>query len=285
MGHQLFDELIGTPPPPQVDVEDIVRRERRASSVRLIGGPLAALLALVVGVGVAVRDQGPGPAPGPPLAAPTPTAADTGFRLVFDTDESAEASASRLSAEFEAALREVVPGSTWFWIPDHVGEARKPDGRPPVFTHHGRDDMVSGGSGVSYRGRRGPLGVSISPDVFESKPTDRPGDPFKRDEPAGHHWPCELPAGYPGDQRYDRVCVEGTTPGGLRMKTETLTGKRGGSVQHIVTIQLPGNRVFNASVSNMVGVDEQAVAAQPEPPLSAEQLSALAVRVAERIRA
>ncbi|PYC66891.1 hypothetical protein C7C45_23680 [Micromonospora arborensis] len=273
MGHQLFDELIGTPPPPQVDVEGIVRRERRAGSVRLIGGPVAALLALLVGVGVAVHDQEPGPAPGPPLAAPTPTAADPGFRLVFDTDESAEASASRLSAEFDAALREVAAGSTWFWIPDHVGEARTPDGRPPVFTHHGRDDMVSGGSGVSYRGRRGPLGVSISPDVIGPN------------EPAGYHWPCELPAGYPGDQRYQRVCVEGTTPGGLRTKAETLTGKRDGSVQHIVTIQLPGNRVFNASVSNMVGVDEQAVAAQPEPPLSAEQLRALAVRVAERIRA
>ncbi|MGC4746793.1 hypothetical protein ACLQ28_14170 [Micromonospora sp. DT201] len=282
MGHQLFDELIGTPPPPQVDVEGIVRRERRAGSVRLIGGPLAAVLALMVGVGVAVRDQEPGPAPGPPLAAPTPTAADPGFRLVFDTDESAEASARRLSAEFEAALREVVPGSTWFWIPDHVGEARQPDGRPPVFSNHGRDDLVSGGSGVSYRGRKGPLGVSISPDVSESGPAGRPGDPF---DPAGYHWPCELPAGYPGDERYDRVCVEGTTPAGLRMKTETLTGKRDGSVQHIVTIQLPGNRVFNASVSNMVGVDEQAVAAQPEPPLSAEQLRDVSVRVAERIRA
>ncbi|MBM7489319.1 hypothetical protein JOD64_000541 [Micromonospora luteifusca] len=285
MGHQLFDELIGTPPAPRVDVERIVRRERRAGSVRLIGGPLAALLALVVGVGVAVRDQDPGPAPGPPLAAPTPTATDTGFRLVFDTDESAEASANRLSTEFEAALREVAPGSTWFWIPDHVDEARKPDGRPPVFTHHGRDDMVSGGSGVSYQGRKGPLGVSISPDVFESEPAGRPGDSVEPAGPAGYHWPCELPAGHLGDQRYHRVCAEGTTPGGLRMKAETLTGKRDGSVQHIVTIKLPGNRAFSASVSNMLGVDEQAVAAQPEPPLSAEQVRAVAVRVAERIRA
>ncbi|MEH1164164.1 hypothetical protein V6V47_02110 [Micromonospora sp. CPCC 205539] len=281
MGHQLFDELIGTPPPPRVDVEGIVRRERRAGGVRLIGGPLAVVLALTVGVGVAVHDQGPGPTPAPPLTAPTSTAADPGFRLVFDTDESAEASARRLSAEFNAALRAVAPGSTWFWIPDFVGEARKPDGRPPVFTHHGRDDMVSGGSGVSYQGRKGPLAVSISPDVVEPGPSGRPGDPF---EPAGYHWPCELPAGY-GDARYHRVCVEGATPGGLRMKTETLTGKRNGSVQHIVSIQLPGNRAFNASVSNMVGVDEQAVAAQPEPPLSAEQLKALATRVAERIRA
>ncbi|MGC4868466.1 hypothetical protein ACLQ3B_23875 [Micromonospora sp. DT53] len=209
---------------------------------------------------------------------PPPTAGDTGFRLVFDTDESAEASAKRLGAEFDAALRAVAPGSTWFWIPDHLGEARQPDGRLPVFTHNGRDDLVGGGSGVSYRGRRGPLGVSISPDVFEPAPTAQP------DGPAGFHWPCELPEGA-GDDRYHRVCAEGTAPGGLRTKTETLTGKRTASVQHIVSIQLPGNRALSASVSNMVGVDEQAVAAQPEPPLSAEQLRAVAVRVAERIRA
>ncbi|MER7586202.1 hypothetical protein ABTW72_01510 [Micromonospora sp. NPDC127501] len=53
----------------------------------------------------------------------------------------------------------------------------------------------------------------------------------------------------------------------------------------IDSIQLPGNRVLSASVNNMVGVDEQAVAAQPGPPLSAEQLRAIAVRVAERVRA
>lgn len=35
----------------------------------------------------------------------------------------------------------------------------------------------------------------------------------------------------------------------------------------------------------MVGVDEQAVAAQPETRLSAGQLMALAVRIAEQIRA
>ncbi|MET7372860.1 hypothetical protein [Micromonospora arida] len=56
-------------------------------------------------------------------------------------------------------------------------------------------------------------------------------------------------------------------------------------MQHIVSIQLPGNRALSASVSNMVGVDEQAVAAQPEPALSVEQLRTVAVRIAERIRA
>ncbi|MCM0674627.1 hypothetical protein NCC78_07995 [Micromonospora phytophila] len=292
MGHQLFDELIGTPPPARVDVGGIIRRGRRASAARRLGGSLAAVLALAVvgSVGVGVRDQEPGRAPAPPVAAPPSPTADTRFRLVFDTKESAEASARRLSREFDAALREVAPGSKWFWIPDYVGEPRKPDGQPPRFTHNGSEDLVHGGSGVSYRGRKGPLGVSISPDVFEPHGSGEPTGsrdafaPGGSAQPSGHHWPCELPPGH-GDTRYHRVCAEGTTPSGLRMKVETLTGKRDGSVQHIVSIQLPGNRAFSANVSNMVGVDEQAVRAQPEAPLSAEQLRAIAVRIAEQIKA
>ncbi|MEV4540015.1 hypothetical protein [Micromonospora echinaurantiaca] len=278
MSHQLFDELIGTPPPARVDVAGIVRRERRARAARRLAGSLAAVLALALagGVGMAAGGGQPGRAPVPPqAAASSPALPDTRFRLVFDTPESADASAKRLSREFETALREVAPGARWFWIPDSVDEPRKPDGQPPTFSHNGSDDFVYGGSGVVYRGRKGPLGVSISPDVFDSAGSG---------QPAGYHWPCELPPGH-GDRRYDRVCDERTTPSGLRMKVETLTGKRNGSVQHIVSIQLPGNRAFHASISNMVGVDEQAVAAQPEAPLSAEELTALAVRIAEQIKA
>ncbi|SCL61139.1 hypothetical protein GA0070606_3390 [Micromonospora citrea] len=274
MSHQLFDELIGNPPPARVDVPGIVRRERRVRAARRLAGSLAAVLALAVtgAVGLAGGGQQPGGASAPPQAA-APT--DTRFRLVFDSPESADATAERLSRAFGTALRDVAPGARWIWIPDSVEEPRKPDGQPPTFRHNGRDDLVFGGSGVSYQGREGPLGVSISPDVFG---TAGPG------QPAGYHWPCELPPGH-GDSRYDRVCEEGKSPGGLRMKVETLTGKRNGSVQHIVAIQLPGNRAFSASISNMVGVDEQAVAAQPEAPLSAKELTALAVRIAEQIKA
>ena len=108
--------------------------------------------------------------------------------------------------------------------------------------------------------------MSISPDVLDPAPTGRLAGPSAPDGPAGFQWPCELPEGA-GDGRYHRACAAGTAPGGLRMKTETLTGRADReNVQHIVSIQLPGNRALSASVSNMVGVDEQAVAAQPEPP-------------------
>ncbi|SIN26805.1 hypothetical protein [Micromonospora cremea] len=277
MSHQLFDELIGTPPPPRVDVQGIVRRERRARAARRLGGSLAAVLALAVagGVSVAVRDQEPGAAPGTPQAVASSPATDTRFRLVFDTDETADATAKRLSQELDRALRKVAPGATWTWMPDYLDEPRKPDGQPPQFTHRGTADFVGSSSGISYQGRKGSLSVSITPDVHRDASAG----------PAGFHWPCQLPQGIQEDSRYRRVCEAGTTPSGARMKIETLTGKRQKSVQHLIAIQLPGNRALQAGVLNMVGVDESAVPAQPQAPLSMEQLKAIALAIADQVKA
>ncbi|MET8353585.1 hypothetical protein [Micromonospora sp. NPDC005206] len=277
MSHQLFDELIGTPPPPKVDVRGIVRRERRARAARRLGGSLAAVLALAVagGVSAAVRHQEPGAAPATPRAAASSPAADTRFRLVFDTDETADATARRLSQELDRALRTVAPGAKWTWMPDYVGEPRKPDGQPPEFTHRGTPDFVGTSSGISYQGRKGSLGVSVTPDVY----------PDASDGPAGYHWPCRPPPGIHEDSRYRRVCEAGTTPSGAQMKIETLTGKRQKSVQYLVAIQLPGNRALQADVLNMVGVDESAVPAQAQAPLSMEQLKAIALAIADQVKA
>lgn len=271
MSHQLFDELIGNPPPARVDVPGIVRRERRARAARRLGGSLAAVLALTLAGGVAVqaRQSGGGSTP-PPVAATA--SADTRFRLVFDTEETADATARRLSQELDRALREVAPGATWFWMPDHLGEAPKPDGQPPRFTHNGTSDLVNGTSGVSYQGRRGALGMSISPDR---------GGP----DETGFHWPCRLPPDIQEDKRYHRECTEGTTPSGARTKTVTYTGRRQQSVQHVVSVQLPDNRVLEVSVLNMVGVDESAAPAQPESPLSREQVTAIARHLEGRVKA
>ncbi|MEU4472576.1 hypothetical protein [Micromonospora sp. NPDC023888] len=274
MSHQLFDELIGTPPAPTVDLKGIVRRERRLRTARRIGGSVAAVLALAMagGVSVAVRDRGPDATP---QAAASLPAADNRFRLVFDTDEAADASAKRLSQELDRALRKVAPGAKWIWMPEHLDEPRKPDGQPPTFTHRGSPDSVGGSSGISYQGREGSLGVSISPDEY----------PDAAYGPGGFHWPCQLPQGIQEDTRYRRVCEAGTTPSGARLKTETLTGKQQRSVQHLIAIQLPGNRMLEASVLNMVGVDESAVPAQPNAPLSMEQLKAIVLTIADQVKA
>ncbi|MGS2617295.1 hypothetical protein ACVCAH_22625 [Micromonospora sp. LZ34] len=298
MSHQLFDELIGNPPPARVDVPGIVRRERRARATRRLGGSLAAVLALALagGVGVAVREQDPTPAP-PPVAASSPTP-DTRFRLVFDTEETADATARRLSQELDRALREVAPGATWVWMPEYLGEARKPDGQPPTFVHNGTSDLVNGTSGVSYQGRKGALGVSIAPDRSDPDETGSHGScrrpPGAQEgerflpgcmEATGFHWPCRLPPEVQEDNRYRRECVEGTTPSGARTKTQTYTGRRQQSVQHVVSVQLPDNRVLEVSVLNMVGVDESAVPAQPESPLSREQVTAIARYLEGRVKA
>ncbi len=279
MSHQLFDELIGTPPPPAVDVRGIVRRERRARAARRLGGSLAAVLAVAIagGVSISVRDQQPGGTLATPQAAASSSAADTRFRLVFSTSETTDATAKRLGQELDRALRKVAPGTTWIWMPEYIGEPRKPDGQPPTFTHQRKDDsdFVYGSSGISYQGRKGSLGLSITPDVH----------PDTSAGPVGMHWPCRLPADIQEDKRYRRVCEEGSTPSGAKMRIETHTGKRQQSVQHTVLIQLPDNRALEVSVLNMVGVDESAVPAQPESPLSVEQLRAIALEIAEQVKA
>ncbi|MEU9505461.1 hypothetical protein AB0D32_04160 [Micromonospora sp. NPDC048170] len=266
MSHQLFDELIGTPPPVRVDVPGIVRRERRGRAARRLGGSLAAVLVLAGGVAVAVPGQQSGP---PPVAA----APDTRFRLLFDTSESADVTARRLSQELDRALQEVAPGATWFWMPEYVGEERKPDGQPPTFIHNGTTDLVVGNSGVSYQGRRGALGISISADL-------------RSQDDAGFHWPCRLPPGIQEDSRYRWVCAEGRSPSGGRTKTQTqtYTGRRQLSVQHLIIVELPDKRRLEVSITNMVGVDESVVPAQPESPLSQEQVTAIAWYLEGRVK-
>ncbi|WP_406073643.1 hypothetical protein [Micromonospora sp. NBC_01638] len=288
MSHQLFDELIGTPPPPRVDARGIVRRERRARAGRRLGGSLAAVLALALagGVNAAVGDREPGAAPQAVASSPT---ADTRFRLVFDTEETADATGKRLSQELDRALREVAPGAKWTWMPEYLGEPRKPDGQPPRFVNNGTSDLVNGTSGVSYQGRKGALGVSIAPDRSGpdgTGPCAQEGDRFRPQcVEVGFHWPCPLPPDIQEDNRYRRECTEGTTPSGARTKTETYTGRRQQSVQHVVSVQLPDNRVFEVSAVNMVGVDESAVPAQPESPLSREQVTAIARYLEGRVKA
>ncbi|WBB65871.1 hypothetical protein [Micromonospora sp. WMMD812] len=271
MTHQVFDELIGTPPPSRVDVDGIVRRERRSRSARRLGGALAAVLALALAVGV--RDR-PGAAEVTPRASASSPTADTRFRLVFDTDETADATARRLGQELDRAMRKVAPGAVWFWMPDQPGEPRRPDGQAPTFSHRGRADLINGSSGLSYQGRRGALRLSISPEVHSDASSG----------PVSYYWACRMPPDVREDNRYHRVCEEATSPGGARMKIQTYTGKRQPTVQHLVVVQLPDNRTLELSVQNMVGVDESAVPAQPEAPLSREQVREIAVQIADQIK-
>jgi hypothetical protein len=67
MTQQLFDELIGTPPPSTVDVDGIVRRKRGLRRLRRAAVSAAAVVAVLAVVGTAALLPG-GPAPGPGAA-------------------------------------------------------------------------------------------------------------------------------------------------------------------------------------------------------------------------
>ncbi|MGI5524569.1 hypothetical protein ACQEUX_27040 [Micromonospora sp. CA-259024] len=56
-------------------------------------------------------------------------------------------------------------------------------------------------------------------------------------------------------------------------------------MQYLIVVELPGDRALEASVLNMVGVDESAVPAQPQAPLSREQLKDLALAIADQVKA
>ncbi|WP_433388740.1 hypothetical protein [Micromonospora sp. KLBMP9576] len=290
MSHQLFDELIGTPPPARVDVAGIIRRERRARAGRRLAGSLAAVLTLAVAGSVGWAARGPQPdhaaGPPPPLAA-SAAPVDTRFRLAFDTRRAAAVSTGHLNEAFGNALRDVVPQARWFRASG--ADAREPDGDLPTLTYDGRN-AVSGMSGVFHQGRRGILSLSVHPFVAgpasPASPAnpDNPAHPVSPRPPLGQPWSCEAPPGR-GERAARQVCEESATPGGLRMAVETLIQRESGSVQHRISIRLPGNRVFGLTASNMTGVDRRAEAAQPEAPLSAAQLTAIAVRITEQIRA
>lgn len=256
MGNQLFDELIGTPPRSNVDLEGIMRRERRSGAVRRLGGSLAAVLALAVAGGVVVGTGDQGPASAVPRAAPASSAADTRFRLVFDTREAADATAKRLSAEMDKAFRKEAPGGTW--ISDLDGSDRfrifyKEQGdNPPI---------LGGGSTFSVGGRKGRLLLNIFPMSSSS-------------------FSCERP-----DGSDDHDCETTKIPGGMTMKVEKIVwNKKTSEVSNDVAIQLPENRVLYLGTTNNIDGD-YALPAQPEPALTMELVKAIATEVAGQVKA
>ena len=111
--HQLFDEVIGTPPPPTIDSRAIVRRDRR---VRATLWSTLGATALAAGLAVVVLATGAGPAGTPPVGAPptdTTVLPDNRLELRSATREEAQVSAGQLKAALDAAVRAAVPSAQW----------------------------------------------------------------------------------------------------------------------------------------------------------------------------
>jgi hypothetical protein len=111
--HQLFDEVIGTPPPTSIDSRAVVRRDRRTRAT--LWGSLGAT-AVVAGLAAVALTTGPTPSGTPPVVAP-PTGAtvapDNRLELRAATREEAQVSAGQLKAALDAAVRAAVPTAQW----------------------------------------------------------------------------------------------------------------------------------------------------------------------------
>jgi hypothetical protein len=142
MTKQLFDEVIGAPPPSTVDVERIITGRRRGAARRRLVAASTVAVAATVAIGMGVlpdrdagtqaSDQHRGKTP-PTTAAPGP---GHGKR-----------SAASQTAAVDAALRQAAPGAEW------IG------GPLPGFTFE--DGASTFRHGIRYQGRTGLLTVRI----------------------------------------------------------------------------------------------------------------------------
>ncbi|MBE1491839.1 hypothetical protein [Plantactinospora soyae] len=287
MNQQLFDEVVGTPPPSTVDVVAIVARERRRSAVRRIGGTMAAVLGLAVSAGIVAAGQH-----GPAGVAPPPVAADNRFQLVANDRDSAQLTAKRLAEALDAALRNAAPDARW--IRSNIFSDAAPDGQPPrLFTDNTlkqHEQMFSGGTGVLADGRRGMLALHILRfEPVTGKRCDEPKCVAAR----------ALPREDPNKKRElflscrgETGCTERTGPNGERMtiRTDFTKLKRfpgpWKAANFQVYVELVDGRLLNLVSTNEYGVGErESTLQQQDPPLTSAQLTQMAIEVTGRIRA
>ncbi|MFC6020820.1 hypothetical protein ACFP2T_32205 [Plantactinospora solaniradicis] len=286
MNQQLFDQVVGTPPPSTVDVVAIVRREKRRSAVRRIGTTMAAVLGLAASAGILVTAQD-----GPAGVAPPPVAVDNRFQLVASDRESAQLTAKRLAEALDEALRSAAPGARW--IRSNIFEDAAPDGQPPhLFTDNTlkqHEQMFSGGTGVLADGRKGMLELHIV--RFGPVTGKRCDDPKCVAERA-------LPAEDENKKRDlllscrdETTCTERTGPNGERMtiRTDFIKLKRfpgpWKAANYQVFVELVDGRVLNLVSTNEYGMGEhESTLQQQYPPLTAAQLTEMAIEVAGRVK-
>lgn len=164
MTQRLFDDVIGEVPAPGVDVDRIIRRERRGAAARRLAGVSTGALALLAAGAVAL---GSGAWPGgssAPVAVPVTGAPETadpapvnGFRLVYGTPEEAAATAARLAEEFDKAVLAVVPERVW------TSGGPVVRFKPKRGTSDVTELLFSGGGDVSVGQRTGNLYLQVSP--------------------------------------------------------------------------------------------------------------------------
>lgn len=127
MTQQMFDDLIGQPPPSTVDVDAIVRDRTRRRRIRQAPVVMAAVAVVAVAATVAgfgsLGSLGAGSnTKGDVVVVGQEPAGGTKIRLVVDTAEGKAKSAEELTKAYDEAVKKAVPGAEW------------QDGKPPRVT-------------------------------------------------------------------------------------------------------------------------------------------------------
>lgn len=285
MNQQLFDEVVGAPPPSTVDVAAIVKRERRRGAVLRVGTTMAAVLVLAVSAGVTVSI-----AARPGGTAQPPSTTDTGFQLLADDRESAQATAQRLREALDHALKRAAPGAQW--VSSNRYENPAPDGQPPnLFAADAPKEaqqMFNGGTGVAAEGRKGTLALDIV--------NFGPGAPCDTADPK-----CGAENALPSHEDNKRHmflscrgatgCTERIGPNGEQMVVATDSTKLQqfsgpwSFTSYDVRVELPDARTLSLTVTNEFGVgNQESSLQQQDPPLTVDQVTAIALDVASKIK-
>jgi hypothetical protein len=275
MGTHLFDEVIGDVPPSTVDVAGIVRRERRRGALRRVAGVATATVSLSVVTAIGLGLTGGTGASSPPSAtgdgsAAVPGAQDVRFALVALNQETASASAKRLSAALDAAFRKEAPTAKWIFNPERPGQTG-PDGVPPALAYRVvgaakgvPEELFHGDSGVLNNGRKGNLHLGVN----------ATGGPGEDGTMAGRTLTCPSSG--------QRKCTAGKAPSGTRMIF--LTSNSGGVRVETCIVGLPDQRSLSITHTNNYGADGSGPA-QTGTPLTEAQVKAIAFDVAAKIKA
>ncbi|MBB5867881.1 hypothetical protein F4553_001260 [Allocatelliglobosispora scoriae] len=261
MSNTLFTELIGDIPASTVDVDTIIVRQRRHRTLRI---SFAALSAVAVAVAAALTA---GLAVIKPVGlenpAGTPSPTPSVHPLQFIPAGVWESRWNWLSTELDRAVKEVAPESHWV-LGFFQGAAQSVDGDPPRF--YSTDMDLRSTWGLAKGADRGELMVEILYPICS--------DPAINGTPACRP---ECPTGY-------AACREGLTEAGLRyvLRYNLVNGE---SVRYMADIVLANGVNMRISIGNSVMVSNEEWTYTAHPPISAEDLLAVAEKLSTKFAA
>lgn len=179
MTQQMFDDLIGHPPPSTIDVDAIVQKQKRQRRIRQAPMVMAAVAVLAVGVAFAgFGGSGSGTTSRAGERAPVD---GTRVQLVVDTAEARAKTAEELTKAYDEAVKKAVPGAEW------------KGGKPPRVTDEEAAPPTEFmfGATLIVNGKPGALVITISGEGREDLPTLQ----LNCDNPDGHCKVTEGPSG------------------------------------------------------------------------------------------